>query len=137
MGFKQLLIGAVIGLVSCGTFAAKWKYVSASDGVFAFVDTDSISNVSEYSHSQNKKFWSQQIVVEDLVQDGLAVDDYRMVLSWINCENRTIGVKSVTFYTKQKNGTYKNETESIPYVKMEEIIPNSIGDQFADIVCSA
>jgi len=135
MGFRRLLTGALIGFISCEA-VAEWKYVDVSDGIFAFVDTDTISNVSEYGREQNRKFWSKQFVAEDLVQDGLAVGDYRMVLSWVNCQERTIGVKSVTAYKKQKNGSYKHDTETLPYVSMQEIIPGSIGDKVADLVCS-
>lgn len=137
MGFKQLIAGALIGLVSCGTFAApEWKFIGDTNGIFVFIDTNSISQVSEYGYQANKKFWSKQYIAEDLLQDGLAVGDYRMALTWVNCDNRTLGTKSVTLYKKLKNGAVDNKSESYSYVEMSEVVPNSIGDNVVNIVCS-
>ncbi|RTY96821.1 hypothetical protein EKL28_14915 [Staphylococcus aureus] len=59
-----------------------------------------------------------------------------MTLYWVNCNNRTLGVKSVSSYIKQKNGTVKNNTETEHFVKMNDVIPNSIGEGILDTVCS-
>ncbi len=137
MGFKQLIAGALIGLASCGVFAEpEWKFIGDTNGIFVFIDTNSISQVSEYGYQANKKFWSKQYIAEDLLQDGLAVGDYRMALTWVNCENRTLGTKSVTLYKKLKNGAVDNKSESSSYVEMSEVVPNSIGDNVVNIVCS-
>ena len=137
MRFKKLLIGAFIGGVSCGACAeAEWKYINTSDSGFIIgVDINNISNVSEYGYQQNKKFWSKQVVSTDLVQDDLAVGDHRMVLYWANCNAKTLGIKSITTYTKQKNGAYNPKTYTSPVVEMEDIIPDTMGDQILNAVC--
>lgn len=138
MRFKQLIAGVLIGLVSCGTFAApEWKFVDTIDSGFAiYVDTNSIGRVSEYSSQATHKAWIKQIVYKDLEQDGLAIGDYHMILYWVHCNNSTLGAKSVTTYQKQKNGLVRNNTESTSYPKMEDVIPNSIGEGIVDTVCS-
>lgn len=138
MRFKQLLIGAWVGVISCGTFAeSQWKYVGTTDnGIMIAVDTNSISKVSEYGYQQNKKFWTKHFIYQDLIQDGLAVGDYRMALTWVNCNDKTYGTKSVTVYKKQKNGMMDTESQSYPYVQMDEVIPGSMGEDILNIVCS-
>ncbi|MDY6490286.1 hypothetical protein [Acinetobacter faecalis] len=139
MKFKRILMGIISSTIACGVFAAsEWKIITLSDGGFAFsIDTNSITNVSEYNYRQNKQFWVKQLVVQDLEQDGLGVGDYRLVLQWINCSANTFGVKAITEYKKQKNGTFKNESASLAdyQVKMLPIIPESVGQLFVRHVC--
>lgn len=137
MKLKQLLTGALISLVTCITFAeSQWHPLDSANGFIIGADIKNISNVTEYSHQTNKKVWIKSVVYEDLIQDGLAVGDYYMTLYWVNCNNRTLGVKSVSSYIKQKNGTVKNNTETEHFVKMNDVIPNSIGEGILDTVCS-
>lgn len=137
MGFKQLLTGALIGLVSCGAFAKPdWKRLNSVDGFAIYIDTNSISNVSEYPHQANKKVWTKNLVYNDLVQDGLGVGDYYLILYWVNCNNKTIGLKAASTYKKLKNGTVDNNSESISYVSMQDTIPGSIGENIIDAICS-
>lgn len=137
MGLKKLLTGAVIGLVSCGTFAeSEWKSVGTTSGFLIAVDANSIKEVSDYSSQATHKVWSKHIIYNDLVQDGLAIGDYQMILYLVNCKSRSFGIKSLTTYTKQKNGIYKPETTSISYPKLDDAIPESIGEGIVDAVCS-
>ena len=137
--FKRILMGIISSTIACGVFAAsEWKFITLSDDGFAFsIDTNSITNVSEYNYRQNKQFWVKQLVVQDLEQDGLGVGDYRLALNWINCSANTLGVKAVTEYKKQKNGTFKNESTSFAdyQVRMNPIIPESVGQLFVRHVC--
>ena len=132
-------MGIISSTIACGVFAAsEWKFITLSDGGFAFsIDTNSITNVSEYNYRQNKQFWIKQLVFNDLKQDGLGVGDYRMIFYWVNCSANTYGVKAVAEYKKQKNGTFKNESASLAdyQVKMLPIIPESVGQLFASHVC--
>ena len=131
-------MGIISSTIACGVFAAsEWKFISLSSGFALTIDTNSITNVSEYNYRQNKQFWVKQLVVQDLEQDGLGVGDYRLVLQWINCSANTFGVKAITEYKKQKNGTFKNESASLAdyQVKMLPIIPESVGQLFVRHVC--
>ena len=130
MKLKKIGTGIFLGILSLGVHAesgSNWQHVNKFNGFIVSVDMLSISNVSEYGNQNNKKFWVKHSVVEDLEQDGLAVGDYRMVLTLANCNNKTSGIKSVTSYIKQKNGLVKNETETLSVVEMEDIIPGTIG----------
>lgn len=138
MKFKRILIGIIGSAIACGVFAAsEWKFITLNSGSAFSIDTNSITNVSEYNYRQNKQFWVKQLVVQDLERDGLGVGDYKMVLSWINCSANTLGVKAVTDYKKQKDGTIKHESTLLAnyQVAMNPIIPESVGQSFVRHVC--
>lgn len=137
MGFRQLLTGALIGFVSCGAIAqSEWEYVSIIKGVQIAVDKNSISKAYGDSSQATHKVWIRHLIDEDLEQDGLAVGDYRMSLMLVNCDNRTMGTKSVTVYKNLKNGVRDAKSASHPYVKMKDVVPNTVGATIVDIVCS-
>jgi len=136
--FKRILIGIIGSAIACGVFAAsEWKFITLNSGFAFFIDTNSITNVSEYNYRQNKQFWLKELVVNDLERDGLGVGDYRLVLNWINCSANTLGVKAVTEYKKQKDGTFKHESALLAnyQVAMQPIIPESVGQSFVSHVC--
>lgn len=138
MKFKRILIGIIGSAIACGVFAAsEWKFITLNSGFAFFIDTNSITNVSEYNYRQNKQFWLKELVVNDLERDGLGVGDYRLVLNWINCSANTLGVKAVTEYKKQKDGTFKHESALLAnyQVAMQPIIPESVGQSFVSHVC--
>ena len=131
-------MGIISSTIACGVFAAsEWKFITLNSGFAFFIDTNSITNVSEYNYRQNKQFWGKQFVVQDLEQDGLGVGDYRLVLYWINCSANTFGTKAVTEYKKQKDGTFKPESTLFAdyEVAMDPIIPESVAQSFASHVC--
>lgn len=138
MKFKRILIGIIGSAIACGVFAAsEWKFITLNSGFAFSIDTNSITNVSEYNYRQNKQFWLKELVVNDLERDGLGVGDYRLVLNWINCSANTLGVKAVTEYKKQKDGTFKHESALLAnyQVAMQPIIPESVGQSFVSHVC--
>lgn len=138
MKFKRILIGIIGSAIACGVFAdPEWKFITLNNGFEVYVDTNSITNVSEYNYRQNKQFWIKQLVFNDLKQDGLGVGDYRKIFYWVNCSANTYGVKAVAEYKKQKNGTFNNKSVSIPnyQVEMNPTIPGSVGESFASHVC--
>ena len=138
MKFKRILIGIIGSAIACGVFAdPEWKFITLNNGFEVYVDTNSITNVSEYNYRQNKQFWIKQLVFNDLKQDGLGVGDYRMIFYWVNCSANTYGVKAVAEYKKQKNGTFNNESVSLPnyQVEMNPTIPGSVGESFVSHVC--
>ena len=133
-------MGIISSTIACGVFAApEWKFISESDnGFIFFIDTNSITNVSEVGYRQNKQFWTKALVVDDLEQDGLGVGDYRLGLNWINCSDNTLGKKAIAVYKKQKNGTFKydsSDSRAGYEVGMQPVIPESIGESFANHVC--
>ena len=138
MKFKRILIGIIGSAIACGVFAdPEWKFITLNNGFEVYVDTNSITNVSEYNYRQNKQFWIKELVFNDLKQDGLGVGDYRMIFYWVNCSANTYGVKAVAEYKKQKNGTFNNESVSLPnyQVEMNPTIPGSVGESFVSHVC--
>ena len=138
MKFKRILMGIISSTIACGVFAAsEWKFITLNSGFAFSIDTNSITNVSEYNYRQNKQFWVKQLVVQDLERDGLGVGDYRLVLQWINCSDNTLGEKAIAVYKKQKNRTLKPEfySRSGYEVRMDPIIPGSVGESFVSHVC--
>ena len=137
MVLKQLLTGGVIGLVSCGIFAApEWIYVDSSKGAAFYLDKNSISEPPKYSSQATHKAWVKMVVHKDLIQDGLAVGDYQMILNFAHCEDKTLGFKSITSYTKLKNGLWNNNSITIPSVEMNYVVPSSIGEGILNTICS-
>lgn len=137
MSFKNLMIGLLIGLFSGGAFAeSRWVKVNSSfDGFTIYLDMNSISNVSEYPYQDNKKFWTKNVVDEDMVKDGFAVGDYFMFLNWVNCKGKTMGRKSIFINKKLKNGLWDSDSSTTQYVEMTDVIPDSIGEDLVTIVC--
>ena len=135
MVFKRLLTGAFIGLVSFGAWAEpNWKIINYTEDEIFSMDMNSISPISNYQATH--KVWMKQTIYKDLKTDGLTVGDYRMLLQWVHCGNRTMGFKSITIYKKLKNGLVDNESFSTPSVEMNDVIPGSIGENVVDMVCS-
>ncbi len=138
MKFKRILIGIIGSAIACGVFAdPEWENISRSSGFIFAVDTNSVTNVSEVGYRQNKQFWTKELVVDDLEQDGLGVGDYRLVLKWINCSDNTLGEKAIAVYKKRENRTLKPEfySRSGYEVRMDPIIPGSVGESFVSHVC--
>lgn len=136
MQFNHFLIGALIGLISPGVFAeSNWKSIGTVDGFLIGIDTNSIKESIGYYPQTTHKVWSKHVVYEDLIQDGLTVGDYQMILYLVNCETETYGIKSLTIYKKQKNGINNHETVSAPYLKLEDAIPGTVGEGIVNITC--
>lgn len=132
MNFKKIFISILITVVSCGAFAeSQWRYLGSYAGYQAAIDKNSIRPVSEYNSQNRHKAWVQQVVTEDLIQDGLAVGDSKMVLYWVSCEARTYGTKSITVYKKSK----APQTDTASFVEMQDVIPGTLAEDFLNFIC--
>ena len=138
MNFKNVLILSICGLISTNSFSeSNWEVITKdNEGMYYEIKTDSISSINQSYPRATHKAWIKSVVVEDKVQDGLAVGDYNLSLMYFDCENNTLGVKSSTNYVKQKNGTVKNILITSYLSSMFDVIPGSIGNAVYDRVCN-
>lgn len=138
MKLSKFSIGIIFGLLSIEVHSEpRWQNVMYVEGILVQIDINSVSNTPRDYYQGNKKFWTRQTIIKDLIQDGLAVGDYRMALYEINCEDKTSAGRSGTDYFKQKNGTFKVKNLNIEETtqKMKPIIPGTLGDSILEIVC--
>ena len=138
MNFKNVLILSICGLISTNSFSeSNWELIGKNEvGVYYEIKPDSISSINQSYPRATHKAWIKSVVVEDKIQDGLAVGDYNLSLMYFDCENNTWGVKSSTNYVKQKNGTVKNILITSYLSSMFDVIPGSIGNAVYDRVCN-
>ena len=59
-----------------------------------------------------------------------------MILNFAHCEDKTLGFKSITSYTKLKNGLWNNNSITVPSVEMDYVVPSSIGEGILNTICS-
>lgn len=134
--FRSLfLVGAFSIVSSVGFAASDWKVVATSNEHVYGVDLNSIAKVSEYPYQKYHKAWVKSVIVNDLTKDGMTVGDYNMILEWVDCSSRTLGNKSQISY-KQNGTVIPNAGRSMGYVKMEDVIPGTIGESILDAICN-
>jgi hypothetical protein len=136
MILNKTLVTTFLVLISSQVFSASlWEHIDTIKGTEISVDKNSIRKFSDNLNSATHQVWIRYLVVEDVEKDKLKVGDYRMNLVLIHCENNTMGTKSATVYYNLKNGIRDAKSASHPFVKMEDIVPNSIGGKISEIVC--
>ena len=98
MNFKNVLILSICGLISTNSFSeSNWEVITKdNEGMYYEIKTDSISSINQACPRGTDKAWIKPVVVEDKVQDGLAVGDYNLSLMYFDCGNDALGVKSST-----------------------------------------
>ena len=138
MNFKNVLILSICGLISTNSFSeSNWEVITKdNEGMYYEIKTDSISSINQSYPRATHKAWIKSVVVEDKIQDGLAVGDYNLSLMYFDCENNTWGVKSSTNYVKQKNGTIENISVTSYLLSMFDVIPGSIANMIYNRVCN-
>lgn len=123
--------------MSCAVYAASdWRYINnTTDGFKIEADLNSVINESNYGYQTNKKFWTRHTVVKDVVQDGLALGDFMMVLNIIDCNANTHGVKTFTGYKKKGKSMVQDDSYTFPTVNMKDVIPGTIGSDLISLIC--
>lgn len=116
---------------------AQWEVIGFdSDREFYYeYNVNSVSQVTEYPYTSNKKIWLRVTVVNDIAQDGLALGDYKMQLMWVNCSANTLGLKSLAGY-KKSGKVIPNYGVNNSYVRMQDAIPGTMGQAYVDTACS-
>lgn len=115
--------------------ASEWEYLGETNEFRYEIDKQSIRKVAtNYSTLQSnvKQFWVKKIVINDISKDGLGVGDHTKTLLHINCSADLLGFKTEIKY----KGTMLIDSYTDPYVKMEPIIPDTIGSSFARSICN-
>jgi len=116
------------------TYAANWMILGETDEHRIELDLESIKKISSSLYGYDKsitQFWIKKTIINDLTKDGLGIRDYSLNLYHINCSNDTLGLKSGIKY--KNNKALDNYNES--YVKMQPIVPETIGSSYYKIVC--
>ena len=131
----QRLLSLLILLVVNHTYAANWMILGETDEHRIELDLESIKKISSSPYGYDKsitQFWIKKTVINDLTKDGLGMGDYSLNLFHINCSNDTLGLKSGIKY--KNNKALDSYTES--YVKMQPIVPETVGYSYYTVVCS-
>ncbi|ALD02198.1 hypothetical protein AMQ28_07380 [Acinetobacter sp. TTH0-4] len=127
-----------LALILCGVSiaqASEWEYLGETNEFSYELDKQSIRKVpSSYSAFGNNvtQFWIKKTVINDISKDGLGVGDHTKTLLHINCSADQLGFKTEIKY----KGTRVIDSYSDVYVKMEPIIPDTVGSNFAKAVCN-
>ncbi|MDY6536599.1 hypothetical protein SKM62_06605 [Acinetobacter faecalis] len=127
-----------LAIMICGISsvqASEWEYLGETNEFRYEIDKQSIRKVAtNYSTLQSnvKQFWVKKIVINDISKDGLGVGDHTKTLLHINCSADLLGFKTEIKY----KGTMLIDSYTDPYVKMEPIIPDTIGSSFARSICN-
>lgn len=128
------LLSLLILLVANHTYAANWMILGETDEHRIELDLESIKKISSSLYGYDKsitQFWIKKTIINDLTKDGLGVRDYSLNLYHINCSNDTLGLKSGIKYKNNKALDSYNES----YVKMQPIVPETIGSSYYKMVC--
>ncbi|EZQ04784.1 hypothetical protein [Acinetobacter sp. Ver3] len=126
-----------LAIILCGISsvqASEWEYLGETNEFRYELDRQSIRKVPiSYStiSSNVTQFWIKKVVINDISQDGLGVGDHTKTMLHVNCSADLLGLKTEIKY--KSNRVIDSYTDS--YVKMEPIIPDTIGSSFAKIIC--
>lgn len=110
---------------------AEWELTTYSDEHYYFVDQERVRESTEYGKTY-LKVWVKQVIYNDITKDGYGVGDYSLLLWQIDCNALTMGIKSYADY--KKNGKMVYSTQA-PFVKMNDAMPNSVGETFLNKAC--
>ncbi|MFV5427565.1 surface-adhesin E family protein [Acinetobacter towneri] len=119
----------------CSVQASEWEYLGETNEFRYELDRQTIRKVATgYSTIGNNvtQFWVKKIVINDLSKDGLGIGDHTKTLLYINCNADLLGFKTEIKY----KGTRVIDSYTEPYVKMEPIVPDTIGSSFSKAICS-
>ncbi|WP_335954013.1 surface-adhesin E family protein [Acinetobacter higginsii] len=128
---KNLFILCLLIATSSHSFADDWFQINETDESKFYINVPSISETNSYG-KKVVKAWIKDVIYNDLTKDGLSVGDNTMSLFYSNCEDNTVGIKSITQY---KNGKVFGSQISNSYVNMKDVIPNSIGQSILTYSC--
>ena len=132
---KRLLSLTALLLWVNNSYASDWMFVGDTDEQRIELDLESIKKIGSGNFTTDRsttQFWVKKTIINDLTKDGLSVGDYSLSLFNINCLNDTLGFKSAVRY--KNNKIFDNYIDS--YVKMQPIVPETIGSSYSKIVCA-
>ena len=122
-------------ILANNVYAANWSFLGETDEYRFELDLDSIKKIkrSEFgSYNTVTQFWVKKTIINDLTKDGLSVGDHLLDLYHIDCNEDTLGVKSIVKY--KNNKVVDSYTEST--VKMYPIVPDTVGSSYLKSVCT-
>lgn len=128
---KKIFIVCTLLLSTSNSFADDWFKINETDESRFYINIPSISETN-YLGKNVVKAWIKDLIYNDLTKDGLSVGDYTMTLSYSNCDDKTVGIKSQTQYKAGK--VFGNQINN-SYVTMKDVIPNTIGESILAYSC--
>ncbi|MBJ8506551.1 hypothetical protein I6M96_16295 [Acinetobacter seifertii] len=128
---KKLFIACAFLVIATHSLANDWYKINETDESKYYINLPSISETNIYGRKVVKA-WVKDLIYNDLTKDGLSVGDYTMSLFYSNCDDSTLGIKSLTQY---KNGKVFGNQLNNSYVNMKDVIPNSIGESILNYSC--
>lgn len=130
---KKLLVAIIVFIQTVQIYANEdWFKIGGNDEANFYINMRSISEFKLYGKPVVKA-WIKREIYNDISKDGLSVGDYNMVMYYSNCEEKTLGVKSLTDY---KKGKVFGASNNYSYVEMKDVIPDSIGEAILAYSCT-
>jgi len=121
-------------LFSVGAYAEDWKFVIASDNEEISVDVDSIGTVGKY-----KRAWS---IFNYSVSAKAPGTKFNFIsdrsLFFFDCKRKKLGRATQVLYSgpNATGESYTTFSGKINDIKFQKIIPETIGENFFNFVCS-
>ncbi|MEN8321127.1 hypothetical protein [Acinetobacter junii] len=128
---KLYLVTFIIAISTISKASDDWYPIATTDESKFFINVQNISESREYGKTIVKS-WIKMQIFNDITKDGLSVGDYSLMLYHSNCEDNTVGMKSLTSY---KNGKLFGNGVNKSYVQMNDAIPESIGESIIAYSC--
>lgn len=132
---KNLISGLTFFLLAHNVYAANWSLLGETAEYRHELDLESIKkakNSGISSYNAVTQFWVKKTIVKDLTKDGLSIGDYVLNLYFIDCNEDTLGIKSIVKYKNSE--VIDSYTENT--VKMYPIVPETVGSSYLKSVCT-
>lgn len=131
---KKIIYFFTLILISNSIFAnEEWFEMGRTDESRYYLNVPSVKETNVYGKSVVQS-WVKMVIFNDISKDGLSVGDYSMLLYQSNCDEETLGIKSITDYKKDR--VFGRPTSN-SYVQMKDVLPNSIGKAILEYSCAA
>ncbi len=121
-------------LFSASTYAEEWKFVVASDNEEISVDVDSIGTVGKY-----KRAWSLFNYSVSARAPGTKFDFISdRSLFFFDCKRKRLGRANQVLYSgpNATGESYTTFSGKISDIKFQKVVPETIGENFFNFVCS-
>lgn len=134
MHLKKSLIFIICFVSSMLTHADNWIDLTQSNEENFYFNLPSVHEVKEYNNTYVEA-WIKAVIYNDLTKDGLSIGDYTMIRFRFDCNKQMMGLISRTKY--KKSGDVFEPSYTPTYIKLDHVIPDSIGSTLIFAACYA
>lgn len=133
---KRIGLASILSVVATVSYAnSDWEWVGKNAEYAVFISPSSVKTVQKNARSPiYQQAWFKMHIQNDISKDGLRVGDYKLRLYQFDCAQQTVGLVYSVDQNKKDNQTV---TEQAKTIDMKPAVPESMGQVFMDIICSA